>query len=319
MSQGKWLLSAGHYHLFHIVAPIVARGRGYFEQEGAGECDFLFSGSDSQTIDGMKEGKYQVGLDPKPFLLCRAKAQGADLSIIGGWLSSPPFAFIAAKGRGIKTIKDLEGKTISVREPDGIDARFVRQVFRREGLNADQMVKWIHKGSLSRRLQQPFLDSGESDAVMIIQRDAPGMIEDGYPLLADLSKIYPDGYAVRVVAARGDVVRDEPERLTGFLRALIRGYRFMNQRYDETLALLRKAGYELDKDMDKSLWEGRYHMFERVPQDGAVGEAGLRAVIEEEKAAGLVPETFAIENILVDRLVKQAVASVNKRFGTGCE
>jgi len=152
MSQGKWLLAAGHHHLFHIVAPIAARGRGYFEQERAGECDFLFSGSDTQTIDGMKEGRYQVGLDPKPFLLCQAKAQGADLWIIGGWLSSPPFAFIAAKDRGIKTLKDLKGKTVSAREPDGIDACFVRQLFRREGLDADQMVQWVHKGSLSRRL-----------------------------------------------------------------------------------------------------------------------------------------------------------------------
>lgn len=50
-----------------------------------------------------------------------------------------------------------------------------------------------------------------------------------------------------------------------------------------------------------------------------MGEAGLRAVIEEEKAAGLVPETSAIEIILGDRLVKEAVASVNKRFGMGCE
>jgi ABC-type nitrate/sulfonate/bicarbonate transport system substrate-binding protein len=319
MSQGKWLLAAGHHHLFHIVAPIVARGRGYFEQEGAGECDFLFSGSDSQTIEGMKEGRYQVGLDPKPFLLCQAKARGADLWIIGGWLNSPPFAFIAAKDRGIKTLQDLKGKTVSAREPDGIDARFVRQLFRREGLDADQMVRWVHKGSLSRRLQQPFLDSGESDAVMIIQRDVPGMIEDGYPLLADLSRVYPDGYAVRVVAARGDVARDEPERLMGLLSALIRAYRFMNQRYEETIALVRKAGYELDKDMDKSLWEGRYHMFERIPLDGIVSGAGLRAVIEEEKAAGALPERFAAEDILLDRLAKEAVASVNGRFGTGSE
>jgi len=45
MSMDKWLLSAGHHHLFHIVAPIVARARGYFEQEGAGECDCFAPGA----------------------------------------------------------------------------------------------------------------------------------------------------------------------------------------------------------------------------------------------------------------------------------
>ena len=313
----KWLLATGHHHLIHMVAAIVARERGYFDAEGAGECDFLSTGSDAKTIEGMKEGLYQVGLDPKPFLLFEAKTKGADFFIVGGFLNSPAYAFMARKG--VKTLTDLEGKRVSVREPDGIDCRFIRQVFRRAGLDADRMVQWVCNGSPSRRFQQPLFDSGEIDAAMVIQRDVPGMIEDGYPLLADLREVYPHGYAVRVTAVRGDVIREEPERLTALLRALIRAYRFMNRNYPETLQIIARAGYKLDKDMDASLWEGKYHMFERIPLDGAVGVQGLNQVIEEEKAAGKLPETFAVEDILVDRFVKDAAASVDRRFCTGCE
>ena len=313
----KWLLATGHHHLFHMVAAIVARERGYFDAEGAGECDFLSTGSDAKTIEGMKEGLYQVGLDPKPFLILEAKNKGTDFFIVGGFLNSPAYAFMARKG--VKTLTDLEGKRVSVREPDGIDCRFTRQVFRRAGLDADRMVQWVCNGSPSRRFQQPLFDSGEIDAAMVIQRDVPGMIEDGYPLLADLREVYPHGYAVRVTAVRGDVIREEPERLTALLRALIRAYRFMNRNYPETLQIIARAGYKLDKDMDASLWEGKYHMFERIPLDGAVGVQGLNQVIEEEKAAGKLAETFAVEDILVDRFVKDAAASVDRRFGTGCE
>ena len=315
----KWLLAAGHHHLFHIVAPIVARARGYFEQEGAGECEFFCSGSDANTIQGMREGRYHIGLDPKPFLVCGAKAQGADLLIVGGWLNSPAYAFIGARGRGIGSLKDLAGKKVSVREPDGIDTRFTRALFRREGLDADRIVQWVVKGSRSRAFQQPLLDSGEADAAMIILADAKGMVEDGYPLLGDLAKVYPRGYAVRVTAATGDVVRHEAERLTGLLRALIRSYRFMNERYRETMEIVQKAGYELDKDMDSSLWEGKYHMFERIPRDGMVNEAGLKLVIEEEKEAGKLPPGFAMNEILLDRFVKAAADSVDRRFGEGYE
>jgi NitT/TauT family transport system substrate-binding protein len=319
MSKDKWLLSAGHHHLFHIVSPIVARARGYFDQEGVGECEFFCSGSDAETIKGMREGRYHIGLDPKPFLLCGAKAQGADLFIVGGWLNSPAYAFIAAKGKGIRTLADLKGKKVSVREPDGIDTRFARAIFRSEGLDGDQMVEWVTAGARSRRIQQPLFDSGKIDAAMIILQDAPGMVADGYPLLGDLSKLYPNGYAVRVTAARGDVVQNEPERLTGLLRALIRGYRFMNQRYAETKEILTKAGYQLDKDMDAALWEGKYHMFERVPRDGGVNETGLRLVIDEEKAAGKLPPSFKAEDILINAFVRAAADSVNSRFGDGCE
>ena len=114
-------------------------------------------------------------------------------------------------------------------------------------------------------------------------------------------------------------MREEPERFTALLRALIRAYRFMNRDYTATMAILTRAGYKLDKDMDASLWEGKYHMFERIPLDGAVGVQGLEQVIEEEKAAGKLPETFAVKDILLDRFVKEAAASVNRRFGGGSD
>jgi len=124
---------------------------------------------------------------------------------------------------------------------------------------------------------------------------------------------------VRVTAATGEVVRNEAERLTGLLRALIRGYRFMNQRYAETKEILTRAGYALDKDMDAALWDSKYHMFERIPADGSVNQAGLQLVIDEETAAGKLAAEFTMQEILRDGFVKAAAQSVNQRFGNGCE
>jgi len=93
----------------------------------------------------------------------------------------------------------------------------------------------------------------------------------------------------------------------------------MNQDYRETMKILSAAGYELDKDMDASLWETKYHMFERIPQDGSVNEPGLVRVIEEEKASGKLPLSFQWNDVVADRFVVAAAASVNQRFGSGCE
>jgi hypothetical protein len=71
--------------------------------------------------------------------------------------------------------------------------------------------------------------------------------------------------------------------------------------------------------MDAALWEGKYHMFERVPRDGGVNETGLNLVIDEEKAAGKLPSSFEATEILITRFVKEAAASVDRRFGDGCE
>ncbi len=85
------------------------------------------------------------------------------------------------------------------------------------------------------------------------------------------------------------------------------------------MEIVQSAGYKLDKDMDESLWEGKYHMFERIPQDGSVNEAGLRLVIEEKKETGKLPSRFTMNEILITRFVKEAADSVNQRFGAGYE
>ncbi len=71
--------------------------------------------------------------------------------------------------------------------------------------------------------------------------------------------------------------------------------------------------------MDESLWENKYHMLERIPLDGMVGEQGLNQVIKEEKEAGRIPERFEARDILLDRFAKTAADSINRRFGSGCE
>jgi hypothetical protein len=103
------------------------------------------------------------------------------------------------------------------------------------------------------------------------------------------------------------------------MRALIRAYRFMNQRYNDTKQILTRAGYQLEKDMDAALWEGKYHMFERIPHDGSINKAGLSQVIEEEKVAGKLPLSFSLEDIVVDRFVRAAADAANRRYGDGCE
>ena len=61
------------------------------------------------------------------------------------------------------------------------------------------------------------------------------------------------------------------------------------------------------------------NMFERIPPDGSVNQAGLQLFIDEEKTAGKLAAEFSMQEILVDGLVKEAAQSVNQRFGSGCE
>jgi hypothetical protein len=84
------------------------------------------------------------------------------------------------------------------------------------------------------------------------------------------------------------------------------------------LAFLLRLKYA-EYASDSALREGKYHMFECIPLDGAVNEAGLQLVIDEEKATGKLAAAFLAEEILLIRFVKEAAESVDRRFGSGCE
>ena len=60
-------------------------------------------------------------------------------------------------------------------------------------------------------------------------------------------------------------------------------------------------------------------MFDRIPLDGMVGEQRLNEVIEEEKRLGKLPPSFRSQDILLDRFVRKAADSVNRRIGSECE
>ena len=77
---------------------------------------------------------------------------GRARGIVRGLINRADGDFVVAPN--IRSAEDLKGKKVSVREPDGIDTRFARAVFRREGLDADQMVEWMAAGARSRRIQR---------------------------------------------------------------------------------------------------------------------------------------------------------------------
>ncbi len=69
-----------------------------------------------------------------------------------------------------------------------------------------------------------------------------------------------------------------------------------------------------------SEWIKGFGRVSRVASSAAeTVEERLSLVIEEEKSAGKLPASFTMKEILLERFAKEAAASVDQRFGSGCE
>lgn len=315
------VMAVGHHHLFHLVAPTVAKAKGWFAAEGIRDYEFVITGTDERTLLEMNQGKIQIAMDPKPALLIKEYLEGSRFFIIGGWLNKPPFSLVGAKG--IKTAQDLKGRRVGSRELGGIDAVQMKNFLRSQGLDPEKDIELIVSGMNSRAQQQPLLDSGKLQAAMILRGEAPAMVPEGYTILADFNDIYPDGFPQRVIATTEEFIEKHSNVIKPFLKAMIRAFRMMNQNYPETLKIIHEAvaqgELKWDRDIDHELWKTKYPFFDAIPADGMVTRKGLETVVREGRSAGKIPASFNMEDILRLEFVIEAAQEVDAQFGQGYE
>ncbi len=107
----KLKLAAGHYHLFHRVAPTIAKVKGYFKKEGL-EVEISATGTDLKSLQALVRGEIDIALGLKTPVALRARDQGDEIFLIGGFLNTYPGMLVGAED--IRAIADLTGKKVGI-------------------------------------------------------------------------------------------------------------------------------------------------------------------------------------------------------------
>jgi NitT/TauT family transport system substrate-binding protein len=150
-----------------------------------------------------------------------------------------PQAVIFLKKSGIKTPKDLEGKTISATMGEGTHLMF--PIFAKaNNLDMDK-IKWKF---VEPQLRDTLVVQGHADATIgWVTTTALNMVaagvpreEIGYlPYYQHGAELYSSG-----VVARKDYVEQNPKVVSGFVRATIRGIKELVAHPEEAMASLKK-------------------------------------------------------------------------------
>ena len=220
-------LAVGHRHFSHRAAPICARELGFFTEAGIGDVEIVVTGEDQATADKLVAGEVDIALDVAPLVVMEQRAAGRHLVILGAMVNGLGFVLIGNKG--ITSLQALRGRRVQVVENGGaIDERQFRVLLTRNGMDADRDLTLVRRAPypLFRNARAAF-DSGDCDARMVLYGEVPQVQAAGYPILYDFFKEYPAGYPQRSIVVMPSLLETEPERLHGFLCAMIRGYRFI--------------------------------------------------------------------------------------------
>lgn len=227
-------------NLVHIP-PYLAKDLGYFKEEGLDVEIVSFEGGVG-SLRAMMAGSADLALtsgDPPIF----ARAQGAAIKMI---LSSSPLleAVMTVQGN-IKELKDLKGKKIGIQEPNGFADIFSRRLLGLAKLKPDE-VQFISTSTAGR---VPALLTGQVDTAVMHVEQAIRAIKRNPNLrnLVNFWEVFPDAF-YNVIVAQEKTLKEKPELIEAFVRAVIKANRYMYKNKKGTLdAAAEMTGYTLEE------------------------------------------------------------------------
>ncbi|MSP98503.1 MAG: ABC transporter substrate-binding protein [Betaproteobacteria bacterium] len=271
----------------------LAQDNGHFAKEGLDvTIDRGFGSGD--TIAKVAAKTYEFGFADGTILIKFNAEQPADqLTAALIILDASPNAVIFLKSSGIKTPKDLEGKSASTTKNDGTNVMFPAFA-RLTGIDPDKL-KWQH---VEPRLRDTLVIRGQADVTLgwattaVMNMMAAGVERDkiGYLLFHDYGmQIFSSG-----VLVRKDYAAANPEVVKGFVRATIKGMQDMVANPKVAIASLMKRDKLLNFDIEMLRYELIRDVGLLTPH---VAKSGVSTVdrARYERAAALVAEAFNLK------------------------
>ena len=230
------------YYGFHSFFPLGVE-KGYYKDEGIDLAIGEGQGS-GRTVQIVGAKSDTFGLSDGASVIAGA-TKGAPIVAVMGIMNKSPFAIIARADANIKTVKDLEGKTIAATTGEA-GLTIFPAIVQANKLNGDS-IKFMRidgAGKLVAILEKrvdAMLGGLENQSLILAQRG-----------LAVHNIAYADVGANTlglVIHVHKETLEKNPKMVQGFIRATQKALAYAERNPDEAVAALAKIKPDLDKNL----------------------------------------------------------------------
>jgi NitT/TauT family transport system substrate-binding protein len=227
-------------NLVHLP-PYLAKDLGYFKEEGLDVEIISFEGGIG-SLRALLAGQADLALTSgDPPIVARAK--GAPIRLV--YASAPRLDAVLTVQGDIKELKDLKGRKIGIQEPNGFADIFSRRVLIRAGLKPTD-GDFISTSTAGR---VPALFTGQVDTGVLHVEQAIRAIKRKPSLhnLINFWEVFPDAL-YQVFATSEKKLKEDPDAITGFVKAVMKATRFIYRNKEKTLdAAVEFTGYSREE------------------------------------------------------------------------
>ena len=243
---------------------------GYFEKYGL-DLELKYSRHPA-GVAGVSSGDVltiNIGLDTG----IAAASKGNRLVMVGSPVNIGSFVLMGTKD--IKDVKELANKRITIGRVGDPPYHYTLALFKSLGISTEN-IEWIPSGGAATRMVS--VTRGGADAALLTAPTYYKLIEEGYPVLANMAD-HPEVVIAQAYIFNRDVLDNEPEVAENFMKAVIDAtQRFYTDKSFSMEAMRRHTNVKDDATLSQVYDDYRsIDQLERIP---FVRQAAIEAVIE---------------------------------------
>lgn len=241
-----WLVNGGK------VPWLVAKEKGYYAQEGL-EVEISRGYGSAEGVKRVLAKQSDLAeVDAAPVVLARAK--GISVKLVEIIYEEHPMCIWSLKRSGIKTLKDLEGRSLAL-PPFGVAPVLFPILAKINGIDASKvkLIKVAPAGTAA------VLIGGKVDATVQwmggqLQLEAKAKPLGGLAAGLCIADLGLDIYSHGTVVTEG-YIRDHPDTIRKFLRATLKARRYSKAHPNEAIDILLKYNPALNRVANMGWWE----------------------------------------------------------------
>jgi NitT/TauT family transport system substrate-binding protein len=227
---------------FQYVPLVIAQERGYLKEEGL-ELKLVFM-QNAAGLQALIANAVQFSGSGSSALVAISKGNAPLKTILA--FNDQVLQWIVARPN-IKSLRDLSGKKVATTGVASIAAFMFRNILTKHNIPKDIVL--IDPGPVNRL---PSLLSGAVDAAIVSPEERYAALDQGMKDLLFIGKEVKNSWGTFATSER--FIKEQPQQLAGFVRAVVKALRVARQERESTIAAISKFS-ELDRTLSTRMYD----------------------------------------------------------------
>ena len=280
-------LSFGAMSSIDIVPIVIAKEKGYFEEEGL-ELDFQLFTAAKDRDAALQAGELD-GVIADEIAISIYQNSGIDMKITGA--TNGAWTLVVGKDSGIENLEDLKGKKMAISENTMIDY-LSDYIAEENGVNSSEIEK-IAIPAMPARLEA--LRNKQVDAAILPAPFNDTAVADGGKGLADIDNA---DIMISAIGFLQDQIDNNEEAIKAFFTGYNKAVEYMKntdiKEYEDIV--IKTVGYSEDTKGNLILPELNTNYLPDAEK--------VQAVFDWSKNNGIIDEDLKAEDVIIDKFIK---------------